>query len=416
MGNRLRNIIVVVSIILLAVAAGFAAQTYLYTDPLDSLIIGTLAFVVLLVLHNHLSLQQHLRQVENHFRDIHLFEREIVKKTSALQTIQATASTGTKPANDADLALNETDGGREASKAQSGMLNALSPKSDTEDMRAHHEDSAPADNIIKLKSRMDRLQKPAPQRSLKIKPSQLSKALENGGTELYLQPILELPSRAIRYFEAFVRIKIGDNILTAKQFLPAAKNGGQIARIDLLSLTLTVKVVRGLQRQEKEYPVFWNIAPQTLGNKKIFNEIIEHLRANQPLNQQLICSIAHSAYGNLNTVQSDNLARIRDLGYLLCLNKIVPGALADGQIEHIIKSDIFSVIKIPVNELMRIGKDDIANFAEFLAPLVSAKNVTLIASEIENDAQTLSMIDADVYLAQGDGLMPAKALKKELGN
>ena len=98
----------------------------------------------------------------------------------------------------------------------------------------------------------------------------------------------------MRYFEAFARLRVGDDILTAKQFLPAAKSSEQIAQIDLLSLELTIKVTRGLQREGNDFPVFWNIAPQTLGNEKAFGIILEQLRANKPLNKHLICEFPHS--------------------------------------------------------------------------------------------------------------------------
>ena len=149
--------------------------------------------------------------------------------------------------------------------------------------------------------------------------------------------------------------------------------------------------------------------------------MLEQLRTHQPLNQQIICEIPHATFKKLNGVQKDNLANIRNLGYQLSLDQFSPdenfttGNPADKTDKNIFESGLFSFIKVPAIELMRIGGGDITNFADYIVPLAARHNITLIGSEVENDTQTAGLIDADIYLAQGNALMPAKALKKELG-
>jgi cyclic-di-GMP phosphodiesterase TipF (flagellum assembly factor) len=289
------------------------------------------------------------------------------------------------------------------------------PDDNDDESKSKAENIDESDNIIELNTRIKQKESPAINNTFKIDPKQLAEALEEESAELYLQPILELPSRNSRYFEAFMRLRVGDEIIAAKQFIHAAEDSGQIARVDLLSLELTLKVVRGLQRRENYCPVFWNISPHSLGNKKVFREILEQLRANQPLNRYLICEIPHSIFSNLGRTQRDNLAMIRDLGFDLSLDNIMVDSSGDMDIKKILSLGIFNIIKIPATELLRIGKDDITIYADTIVPLALNNNITLIASEVEDDAQSISMIDAEVYLAQGNALMPAKALKKELG-
>lgn len=418
MGHGFRNIVVIICIGLIASAIGVGLFQYLSIDLIGASLAGLVGFCVLLVIHNNIILQHHFKRVERHFRSAHQFEDNI---TGRLQLLEATKMTSAEQDGESDHSGDR--GQSEEASGQSTAKGLLAELSGGGRERGNQPER-PAnsnithDNIIALNSKMERIDtaQHASTKTFKIKPSQLSKALDKGGSELYLQPVVELPSQNIRYFEAFVRLRIGDNILTAKQFLPAAKNAGQIAAIDLLSLGLTFKVVRSLQRQDNAYPVFWNIAPQTLGNKSVFKELLEQLRANQPLNRQLICEISHNAYVKLNRVQSDNLARIRDLGFELSMDKASSRRSGQEKIESIIESGTFAIIKIPAPDLMRIDENDIVNFANHILPVAEKNNVIIIASDIENDAQSVAMIDADVLLAQGDGLMPAKALKKELGS
>lgn len=426
MNHRIRNIIIAICIGVIALSVAAGLNLFLELDYLDAGMIAAIGFCVLLVLHNNLVLQRQLSRVERYFLDIRKFEQDVIERIKQLES-----GVGPK-VPEMDESIDNTDipgrnpGDRNAPLAQIGKATEM--LSDIADPKENQSGSnsnkaigiqgnsgAAPDNIIALNGRLKRNEKPASAVPFKIKPSQLTHALENDGAELFLQPILELPTRNVLYFEAFVRLRLGDNILTAKQFLPAAKDSGQIALIDLLSLELTFNLVRGLMRQESEHPVFWNIAPQSLGNKKVFKDILEQLRANQPLNRQLICEISHSTFRKLNTVQSDNLARIRDLGYEMSVDNIESGFLDESGVDGIFESGLYKYLKVPALELMRIGGEDITNFANYVVPLAANNDISLIASEVESEAQTVSMIDAEVYLAQGNALMPARALKKELG-
>ena len=456
MRHRVRNLFVISCILIITGSIGAGLHIYLFFGLFESAIAGGVIFCVLMVMHNNMMLQRHFTRVEQHLRETYRFEHGVGERVRKLETsnnerLMEKAGLGTGQRFDIEIPseINEelAEGisgdisepiaqigkatGLLAELSNPGNNNNSSPApananiSSAYQFGAEHENTQQhgSDNIITLKGRLKQFEqstqnfngRQGDKGAFKIKPSQLNQALNSGGAELFLQPILELPSRNIRFFEAFIRLRIGDDILSAKQFLPAAKDSGQIARIDLLSLELTLKVVRGLQRQNKRFPVFWNIAAQSLGNKVIFGEILDQLRANQPLNRQLICEISHCVFNKLNKVQSDNLARIRDLGFEMSLDNIDSLQCADSFFKDLIDEGMFSVLKIPSQELMRIGQGDISNFANYIVPFAMSHNITLVGSEVENDAQTVSLIDADVYLAQGNGLMPAKALKKELG-
>ncbi len=423
MSQQTRNIIVFICISVIAVCFAIGLHLYFFYEILDAAVVAAIGFCALLAIYNHLLLNRKLANVDEYILDIRQFEKNITKRLNQIESKIAKSDVGkhdrfrneadTDPNNDSS-SLAQIDHateilGRAASawREQDSQTGSASSSGQVDSIDG-------SDNIIELNSRLKQKEISAGGKQFKIKPSQLTKALNNDGGEIFLQPILELPTRNIRYFEAFIRLRIGDNILAAKQFMPAAKDRGQIARINLLSLELTFKVVRGLQRQGNEYPVFWNIAPQSLGNKKIFDEILEQLRANQPLNHQLICEISHSSYSNLNIVQSNNLALIRDLGYEMSIDKVKMDSPGDISIAKILSNGIFGIVKIPAAELISIGKGDITNFADYIVPVAINNNITLIASEVESDAQTISMIDSEVYLAQGNALIPAKALKKEL--
>jgi cyclic-di-GMP phosphodiesterase TipF (flagellum assembly factor) len=58
-------------------------------------------------------------------------------------------------------------------------------------------------------------------------------AVAAGRIDLYLQPVVTLPQRKVRYYEALSRMRLADGeVIGAADFLPAAKAAGLLPRID----------------------------------------------------------------------------------------------------------------------------------------------------------------------------------------
>ncbi len=419
MGQRLKNFLVFIFFVIVSAGVAVGLRRYFSFGYLEAITAASIGFCVLVAIRNNVVLQRQLGQMDQYTLDLNQFEQGITQRFEQIEHDVSILHQGNKEHHSDKISPNpEGTNSLEQIEQAAVLLDGISrSQSDVDNgspiTQAENIDGS--DNIIELNTRLKQKDNAAAISQFKIDPLQFAKALEEETTEVFLQPILELPSRNTRFFEAFMRLRVGDDIVTAKHFIHAAEGSGQIARVDLLSLEMTLKVVRGLQRHDSFCPVFWNISPHSLGNEKVFREILEQLRANQPLNRYLICEIPHSIFTNLEKIQRNNLALIRDLGFELSLDNIVLGLPGDMSLKSILSLGIFNIIKVPAAELLRIGKDDITSFAEQIVSLALTNNITLIASEIEDDAQSISMIDSEIYLAQGNALMPAKALKKELG-
>ena len=71
-------------------------------------------------------------------------------------------------------------------------------------------------------------------------------AVEENRLDIYLQPMVTLPQRKVRYYEAVTRLRDErDQILTADDFIGAAEAGGLIGRIDHMVMLRCVQVLRG---------------------------------------------------------------------------------------------------------------------------------------------------------------------------
>ena len=123
-------------------------------------------------------------------------------------------------------------------------------------------------------------------------------AIDSGRVDLYLQPIVTLPQRKVRYYEAFTRLRSADGtVLPPSEFLDAAEAGGLMPRIDQLLLTRSVQVIRRLQLKNREIGLFCNIAASTLNDPQLFRKFCSSWMpiAPSPRRSPWNCGRAHCA-------------------------------------------------------------------------------------------------------------------------
>src|SRR5665213_4006894 len=76
----------------------------------------------------------------------------------------------------------------------------------------------------------------------------IGKAVDANRIDLYLQPVVTLPQRKVRYYEALSRLRTEDgDVVPAVEFIDIAESAGLMPRIDNLLLFRCVQVTRRLQ-------------------------------------------------------------------------------------------------------------------------------------------------------------------------
>ena len=109
-------------------------------------------------------------------------------------------------------------------------------------------------------------------------------AIDENRIDIYLQPMVTLPQRKVRFYEAVTRLR--DNkgqVLTADDFVGIAEAAGLIGRIDHMVMLRCVQVLRRLMVRNKDVGVFCNVAAATIGNPATFTQCLDFLEANRVL-------------------------------------------------------------------------------------------------------------------------------------
>ncbi len=92
-----------------------------------------------------------------------------------------------------------------------------------------------------------------------------SSKISDSRIDLYLQPIVTLPQRKVRFYEALTRLRDEEgHIITPEDYLPAVHEAGIMTEIDNALLYRSISLVRRLVERKREVGVFCNISASTL--------------------------------------------------------------------------------------------------------------------------------------------------------
>jgi cyclic-di-GMP phosphodiesterase, flagellum assembly factor TipF len=227
----------------------------------------------------------------------------------------------------------------------------------------------------------------------------LRAAIAEDRIDLYLQPIVTLPQRKVRYYEALSRLRLADGkIVDAKDFIGQARKAGLAPQIDQRLVLRCVQIVRRLAAKNRDVSLFLNIAPETLSSGGLFTEILGYLDANRALAPSLVLEFSQAVFRSLGPVEQINLAQLAERGFLLSLDrvedlKLDPRSLAERGVRF---------IKVPGELMVARGPEAGSQIHPAdLADLLARFGIDLVAERIESESLVVDLLDYDVRYGQG---------------
>ena len=224
-------------------------------------------------------------------------------------------------------------------------------------------------------------------------------SLEENRVDLYLQPIVSLPQRKLRYYEALSRLRAQDgSVIMPAQYIKVAAPAGLMSVVDNLLLFRCVQVVRRLTQKTRDIGIFCNISGDTLADTEFFPQFLDYMQANRDLAGQIIFEFAQEAVLNAGAAGERNLRRLSEMGFPLSMDHVETLALDFPRL----KAMGFSHLKVRATTL--VGGMDGANAAvaaEDFKKLLSRHGLNLIAERVEDEKTVVQLLDFTVDYAQG---------------
>lgn len=239
----------------------------------------------------------------------------------------------------------------------------------------------------------------------------LRNAIDENRIDIFLQPMVTLPQRKVRFYEAVTRLRDErDQLIAAEEFISIAEASGLIGRIDNMVMLRCVQVLRRLMVRNKDVGVFCNVAASTLGNSTTFTQCLDFLEANRALAPSLVLEFKQSTFRNLGPAETENLAALAQRGFRFSIDhvtdlRIEPRELADRGVRF---------IKVPATLLLDPRQASTSDIhPSDLSDLLGRFGIDLIAERIEGERAVVDLLDYDVRFGQGFLFAPPRPLRPE---
>jgi cyclic-di-GMP phosphodiesterase TipF (flagellum assembly factor) len=245
-------------------------------------------------------------------------------------------------------------------------------------------------------------------------------SLEENRVDLYLQPIVSLPQRKLRYYEALSRLRDRNGqVIMPAQYIQVAGQAGLMSIVDNLLLFRCVQIMRRLTQKSRDIGIFCNISGETLTDKEFFPQFLDYMRVNRDLAGQIIFEFSQAAVLKAGAEGEKNLTTLANLGFALSMDHVENLALDFLRLKAI----GFRHLKVRAAIMVRgMNNAGAAVAAEDFKKLLTRQGLNLIAERVEDEKTVVQLLDYAVDYAQGylfgepravreDSLKPVSALE-----
>jgi cyclic-di-GMP phosphodiesterase, flagellum assembly factor TipF len=227
----------------------------------------------------------------------------------------------------------------------------------------------------------------------------IRRALEENRVDLYLQPVVSLPQRKVRFYEALTRLRSEDGaVIMPAQFMKVAAPAGLMSIIDNLLLFRCVQIVRRLTNKHRDIAVFCNISEHTLHDSAFFPQFLEFMTHHRDLANNIVFEFAQSSVMSAGSAEAANLRHLANLGFRLSLDQMTQLNLDFARVKKL----GFQFLKLKASTLlygMSEAQADVA--AEDFQALLFRNGIDLIVERVESEKTVVQLLEYNVEMGQG---------------
>jgi cyclic-di-GMP phosphodiesterase TipF (flagellum assembly factor) len=235
-------------------------------------------------------------------------------------------------------------------------------------------------------------------------------AIEANRIDLHLQPIVTLPQRKVRYYEAMSRLRTqGGDVVLAAEFISQAEAGGLMPKIDNLVVFRCVQVLRRLLLKNREVGVFCNLSVATLTDSVVFPQLLEFLDANRAIAPSLVLEFTQSGLRGAGPIETESLAALRECGFRFSMDNVTDLRLEPRELA----SRGFRFVKLRANLILNRSGITADIHPGDLPDLLARFGIDLIAEKIESEGSVVDLLDFDVKFGQGFLFSPPRPVRAE---
>ena len=391
----LYHIVIIAAYTLTAVVIARQMPTYIPDiDPVIGYWAGGSFFLLCALLHEFI-----MRRVERSVmnREIRTIRRDLADAENGLERFENIL--GGLAGDDGDM-----DGFAKEMKMFRKLLNQLSTEMKKEKITKSDSAQLPGQGTAEAVKRPPLIARkvdvveeegPGPDEILEIVRS----GLQENRVDLYLQPVVRLPQRRTRFYEAFSRIRgQRGEIITPGQYLPIAEEAGLIGTIDNLLLIRCVQLIRRVRQRNNEVGFFVNVSARTLRDNAFFHQFVEFLDRNSDLTKSLILEFSQDDMEQATQQVKDGLKTLAEMGFTFSMDRVTRLDIDFKKLGE----DNFRYLKVAAADLLPGGEGLPMNIhPEDLHEALARADIELIASMVEDEDTVIGLLDVEIGFGQG---------------
>lgn len=224
-------------------------------------------------------------------------------------------------------------------------------------------------------------------------------AVKQDRIDLFLQPIVGLPQRKIRFYEMFSRIRTGpESYLPAVRYIDVANKQDLMPIIDNLLLLRGLQIIRSTEEENFNRAFFFNITSLTLNDPKFMGDLVEFIAQNRLLAPRLVFELGQKDLATMSPDVAPILDGLSKLGCRFSMDQVRSLTLDFVELEqHHIR---FVKIDAPLlmEELKRLGG---LQRMRRLKSEFDRHGIDLVVEKIETERQLLELLEVDIDYGQG---------------
>ena len=227
----------------------------------------------------------------------------------------------------------------------------------------------------------------------------IREAIDANRMDLYLQPVVTLPQRKVRFYEALTRLRTtrGEQV-AAEDFMPHAEAAGLIPRFDNLVVFRCVQILRRLLMKNRDVGLFCNVSGATLSDREFFPQFFDFMEANRAIAPSLVFEFRQDAYRAMGPLEYESLALLSNRGFHFSMDHVTDLRMEPRELSE----RGFRYLKVPGSMLLKgatVSSGDI--HPADLSDLLARYHIDLIAERIESESAVVDLLDFDVRFGQG---------------
>lgn len=221
--------------------------------------------------------------------------------------------------------------------------------------------------------------------------------IKRGHIDLFLQPIVTLPQRALCFYECYSRIRGADGtMMMPAQYIELARDHGLLEAIDNSLLLRCVQLARKAQRHNHKLGFICNLSMSVLGEPAFYNQFIDFMAENRSLAPRLIFELAAEDVVSHWVEVAGQLQRLARLGFRFSMDRLTrldfdPALLAQ---------QYFKYVKVDAATVLKRGRDG-GMAVQLLKHDLVCHGIDLIVDKVETQEQLVELLDLGVYFGQG---------------